>query len=479
VITWFVETAPIRQKLFVAFTLCIAVQLAGGVAGLLIPNDNNISILLGFAAAVVTAFVLRKMIADPYVATVAQMEALAGGNLDVEMTHIKYRDCVGRLSRAMAVFRDSTAQGVALAKKEEMHAQQQAVIVSALASGLKALAAGELQHRITASFPSEYEQLRADFNAAMDNLAEIMTQVSGSADSIKTGSAEISSASDDLSRRTEHQAASLAESAASMDQVTAMVRETATGAGAVRSSVAEAHGDATKGGKVVQDAIAAMDGIERSSQEIAQIISVIDGIAFQTNLLALNAGVEAARAGDAGKGFAVVANEVRALAQRSADAAKDIKSLITTSSKQVESGVQLVGETGRMLANIVAKVGEISGAISVISASTETQAANLQQVNGAVGDMDKMTQQNAAMVEESTAAARSLASEADHLAELVMQFDLGQPSSHGGASSRSSRNVRAIKSAPRAKRAPAPMVHGNLALAPVSQPAEDNDWTEF
>jgi methyl-accepting chemotaxis protein len=189
--------------------------------------------------------------------------------------------------------------------------------------------------------------------------------------------------------------------------------------------------------------------------------------------------VEAARAGDAGKGFAVVANEVRALAQRSADAAKDIKSLITTSSKQVESGVQLVGETGRMLANIVAKVGEISGAISVISASTETQAANLQQVNGAVGDMDKMTQQNAAMVEESTAAARSLASEADHLAELVMQFDLGQPSSHGGASSRSSRNVRTIKSAPRAKRASAPLVHGNLALAPVSQPAEDNDWTEF
>ncbi|QJU57450.1 methyl-accepting chemotaxis protein [Sphingomonas sp. AP4-R1] len=475
-ITWFVQTAPIRQKLFVAFTLCVLVQLAGGVAGLLIPSKDLILIVAGFIASGVLSLTLCKMIADPYVATVIEMETLAGGNLDVEMTRRNYKDCVGRLSRAMAVFRDSTAQGIALAKKEETHAQQQAVIVNALASGLKALAAGDLQHRINASFPSEYEQLRADFNAAMDNLADIMVQVSSSADSIKTGSAEISSASDDLSRRTEHQAASLAESAASMDQVTAMVRETAAGAGAVRSSVAEAHGDATKGGKVVQDAIVAMDGIERSSQEIAQIISVIDGIAFQTNLLALNAGVEAARAGDAGKGFAVVANEVRALAQRSADAAKDIKALITASSKQVESGVQLVGETGRMLANIVAKVGEISGAISVISASTETQAANLQQVNGAVGDMDKMTQQNAAMVEESTAAARSLAAEADHLAELVTQFDLG----HGGGSApaRNNRNVRTIKSAPRAKRASAPLVHGNLALA-QTQPADDSDWTEF
>src|SRR3546814_791917 len=186
--------------------------------------------------------------------------------------------------------------------------------------------------------------------------------------------------------------------------------------------VNEAHREAADGGQTVARAVAAMDQIEKSAQEIAQIINVIDGIAFQTNLLALNAGVEAARAGDAGKGFAVVANEVRALAQRSADAARDIKQLITTSSEQVESGVHLVGQTGQMLDRIVAKVDEVRGLITEISASTEAQASNLQQVNGAIGDMDSRTQQNAAMVEQSTAAARSLASEASQLLKLVSRF---------------------------------------------------------
>jgi methyl-accepting chemotaxis protein len=216
-----------------------------------------------------------------------------------------------------------------------------------------------------------------------------------------------------------------------------------------------------------------MGAIEKSAQEITQIINVIDGIAFQTNLLALNAGVEAARAGDAGKGFAVVANEVRALAQRSAEAAKDIKELITTSAQQVGSGVSLVGETGTLLEKIVARVGDISGLVTTIAQSAEVQATNLQQVNGSVGDMDKMTQQNAAMVEQSTAAARSLAGEAEELTKLVSRFRTGGEDAVGGRATAPKRPMAAAP-AP-ARKASMPAVRGNLAL----KPAEDDDWNEF
>jgi len=315
--------------------------------------------------------------------------------------------------------------------------------------------------------PESFAKLVEDFNSMRERMRDTLTQVSETADSINTGAAEISSASEDLSRRTEQQAASLEETAAAMDQITLAVRETAQGAARVSSSVAEAQGDATAGGRVVRDAIGAMGDIEKSAQEIAQIIGVIDGIAFQTNLLALNAGVEAARAGDAGKGFAVVANEVRALAQRSADAARDIKELITASTKQVETGVELVNETGDALNRIVGKVGEIAALASQISASAEAQAASMQQVNSAVADMDKMTQQNAAMVEESTAAARSLASEADELITLVQRFQLG-----GAPSSRAGRGTRT-----RATHSARPRSAGNLALA--FDPAAQDDWTEF
>jgi methyl-accepting chemotaxis protein len=300
-------------------------------------------------------------------------------------------------------------------------------------------------------------------------MRETLAQVAETADSINTGAAEISSASEDLSRRTEQQAASLEETAAAMGQITMAVKETAQGAAHVSASVAEAKDDAGEGGRVVREAIGAMGDIEKSAQEIAQIIGVIDGIAFQTNLLALNAGVEAARAGDAGKGFAVVANEVRALAQRSADAAKDIKGLIGASSRQVETGVQLVNETGQALDRIVGKVTEIAALAQQISASADTQAISLQEVNGAVADMDKMTQQNAAMVEQSTAAARSLAAEADELIAVVQRFQLGDEMA-----------PQSPRPAARARKRPAaamrPRSTGNLALA---IDMADDDWSEF
>jgi methyl-accepting chemotaxis protein len=241
-----------------------------------------------------------------------------------------------------------------------------------------------------------------------------------------------------------------------------MALSTAKARTGVRTSIDEAQREAGAGGVVVEQAVQAMGAIEQSAQEITQIINVIDGIAFQTNLLALNAGVEAARAGDAGKGFAVVANEVRALAQRSAEAAKDIKNLITTSAQQVEAGVGLVGETGSMLSRIVTGVNEVSELITSIANSSDTQARNMEQVNGAVGEMDRMTQQNAAMVEETTAAARSLATEAQELKQLVSRFRLGEKS---GAP---------VQSGATAAHHGAPRTSGNLALAP-----EPESWDRF
>ncbi|WP_380877775.1 hypothetical protein ACFB49_14200 [Sphingomonas sp. DBB INV C78] len=394
----------------------------------------------------------RSAIADDLSSAAYGLKEIAAGRLDVDISGVERDDEIGDLARAAVDLRN-----VSIAKREADRGLTD--MVDTVGVSLRRLAEGDLDTNID-KLPTGYEALRRDFNAAAAQLRDAISGVLQSADSMHTGAGEISQASDDLSRRTEQQAASLEETAAAMDQITAAVRETAKGAALANRRVSEAHGEAEEGGRVVREAVDAMGEIEKSSQEIAQIINVIDGIAFQTNLLALNAGVEAARAGDAGKGFAVVASEVRALAQRSADAAKDIKTLIGASTRQVESGVQLVGQTGEALDRIVAKVSEIAKLAGQISVSAEAQAASMQQVNTAVADMDKMTQQNAAMVEESTAAARSLASEADQLAALVQRFKIGAV------------EMPPRKPKPVAARKAAPVVYGNLAIA-------DDDWAEF
>ncbi len=298
--------------------------------------------------------------------------------------------------------------------------------VAIVGASMSRLAAGDLEARITETLMPSLDQLRVDFNEAATALQSALQKVSGAAFTIQSATGEITTAARDLSRRTEQQAASLEETAAALDQITATVQKTAGGAQNARKIVATATSDAEKSGDIVRHAVAAMDGIETSSREIGQIIGVIDEIAFQTNLLALNAGVEAARAGDAGRGFAVVASEVRALAQRSAEAAKEIKRLITTSGRQVADGVSLVGDAGGALERIARQVGEINIVVAEIAASAQEQAAGLSQVNTAVNQMDQMTQQNAAMVEQTTAVSEQLAHEGDDLGRLISRFKLGR-----------------------------------------------------
>lgn len=391
--------------------------------------------VLGFSVMTIVRQVIR-----PLRDMTGAMERLTNGELDLEVPALRRKDEVGLMAKAVQHFKDAAieklhleAEGVRQRAAADMErarnealraevAQQQAKVVGALAAGLEHLSAGELTYRLNDAFAPEYEALRTDFNGAMQALEAAMSVVRDAAHGIRSGSAELSHAADDMSRRTEQQAASLEETAAALDQITTTVKRTAEVVQRGNAAVATARSDAEHSGIVVAEAVTAMNGIEHSSRQISQIIGVIDEIAFQTNLLALNAGVEAARAGDAGKGFAVVASEVRALAQRSADAAKEIKTLIARSTAQVDSGVGLVRQTGSTLERIVEHVNEIAGLVGEVAASTEEQSLGLQQVNTAVNLMDQAVQQNAAMVEESTAATSGLAREAQQLADLMVRF---------------------------------------------------------
>ena len=381
-------------------------------------------------------------ISRPLVRMIERARALAQGDLEVEIDGLDRRDEVGEMANAVQVFKTNAIERVRVEKEasdrrgeveterqrveaEKGHAAETLTLaMSQLGDGLRRVAGGDLTSRLDQRFPSEFAKIRDDFNAAASKLMETVRAVVASTSAIHAGSHEISTSSDDLSRRTEQQAARLEEAAAALDEITATLKKSAEGAKRAAVEVASADDNAKKGAIVVKQAVGAMDAIAKSSNQIGQIIGVIDEIAFQTNLLALNAGVEAARAGDAGRGFAVVASEVRGLAQRSAEAAKEIKSLISTSSGQVGFGVKLVAESGEALDRIIAQVSKINGIVAEIATSAEQQASGLQQVNSAISEMDETTQKNATMVEESNAASHSLSQETSQLANLVEQFQV-------------------------------------------------------
>jgi len=367
------------------------------------------------------------------------MERLARGDETIVIKGVEHRHELGAMARSLKVFQETgrakliaeaNAERARLAAEEERLRQEAERLSDShvmehafrqISVGLDALSKGDLSVRV-GEVDHRYVGIRDHFNNSVASLEEAIDAVIRAVTTIRSGLAEISTASNDLARRTEQQAASLEETVAALGDVTRGLNGTAEGASRAQSVVATARTNAEKGGQIVSRAIAAMTEIQNSSSKIGNIIGVIDEIAFQTNLLALNAGVEAARAGEAGKGFAVVAQEVRELAQRSANAAREIKELISTSSTQVKTGVELVGESGVSLEQIVEQVTAMNATVAEIAVAAREQATSLREVSAAGDQMDKVTQQNAAMVEQTTAAAQSLTQETENLAELLYRF---------------------------------------------------------
>lgn len=386
-------------------------------------NLMLIQIVISALAIGVIGFLVSRTITIPLNKVRGAVERIAESDYDINIRAESRADEIGQIARTVLSFRDKLARSDAAEQERQQRAEEQRRVMEQLSSGLDRLAEGDLAVHFDEPFPGDYEQLRQDFHRAAGRLSEAIVAVGENAGRIRGGADEISQASDDLSRRTENQAATLEQTAAALDELTSSVKSAAEGAREVESIVTSAKSQAEESGEVVRSAVSAMTEIEKSSEQISQIIGVIDDIAFQTNLLALNAGVEAARAGEAGKGFAVVASEVRALAQRSSDAAKEIKTLIGGSSQQVERGVTLVGRAGEALTSIADRVNHISDLVTNIANGAQEQSTGLGEINLGVTQLDQVTQQNAAMVEEATAAAHSLTSEALRLVELMQQFD--------------------------------------------------------
>ncbi|MDH6266978.1 methyl-accepting chemotaxis protein [Rhizobium sp. SG_E_25_P2] len=442
------------------------------------------------AICAVTISIILFRVTGPIAALTRCMTALANGDKSITVPGVRRSDEVGEMARAVEVFREAAIHNDDLERQAEENrkrseqereelqrrAEQEAderlnQATGALASGLRSLAAGDLLCQIDQPFAAQFEPLRRDFNASVQQLRDALVGVGQAARMVRDGSSEISQASDNLSKRTEQQAASLEETAAALEEVTANVQSTSKRASEARDLVRGARNRAETSSTVVSNAVTAMGKIEHSSKQISQIIGVIDEIAFQTNLLALNAGVEAARAGDAGKGFAVVAQEVRELAQRSANAAKEIKALIGNSETAVAEGVRLVSDTGEGLSAIAEVVQAINAHMDAIAVAAQEQASGLGEINTAVNHMDQATQQNAAMVEEMNAAGAGLAQESARLGDLMATFKIGAT---GGQAQAQPRPRAVTASTPRTASGGAPASRGNAALNMLKQ-----TWSEF
>lgn len=399
-----------------------------------------IAILIGVLASI---YIARTYIQLPLARLIASTRTLADARLDVEIPHLAQEDEIGQLAQAIQAFKLATIENRRLEQESAMQrdhaadlhnrgeaeraavAAKQTHVVGSTALALEKLSAGDFTFRLNEPFAPEYEKLRSDFNTAVDQLQKMLIHIAANAQTILCKTDDSMNAARHLAQRTERQAAGLEETAAALDQMAATLQQGAQSTAQAHAAVARAKTHAEDGGAIARHALAAMNGIEASSKQITQIIGVIDEIALQTNLLALNAGVEAARSGEAGKGFAVIAQEVRALAQRSAQAAKEINALIDASRSQVNQGVDLVARTSEALTQISGQTAEADRLVATIADKASDQASGLNHISAAVSQIDQLTQQNAAMVEESTAANETLAEETRDLVKLIGRFKLG------------------------------------------------------
>lgn len=455
----------------------VAEQDLAEVMAPVIAERNKLILASVICATVMSLFgwLFARSITRPIARICVSMNTVASGDMNGEIPSAARHDELGQIGKSLVSLRDDLKQARSAEEDRAAQQREQEHVVEQLSVGLVNLANGDFSKPLVEPFSGDHEQLRSDFNRTLETLSSTIVEVIGSADSIRDGATEISQASDDLSRRTESQAATLEQTAAALDEMTASVKSAAEGATRVESIMGEAKAEAEESDKVVQHAVSAMTEIESSARHISQIIGVIDDISFQTNLLALNAGVEAARAGEAGRGFAVVASEVRALAQRSSDAAMEIKTLISDSSKQVEQGVELVGKAGEALNSIVGRVDHISQLVSEMAVGSAEQSTGLGEINVGVTQLDQVTQQNAAMVEQATAASHLLNTDATKLSKLVSHFNIG-----GGTRQAANADVIDFSS---------PTAHGSdwdvepeaqpRAIAANEGPGAANAWQDF
>jgi methyl-accepting chemotaxis protein len=487
--------------------------------------------LIALLVGAIAAFVIARWTSRSVQETVNTMTELANGKLDIDVKGAEFNHELGEMAKALHVFKDNAKatnrmqeEKASQAKAEAEAAAEQrkrdhelgaeiVALVEKVTSGdlsnrlstigregilaevcnqinqlvdglqavlqdvsgkIEALASGNLSQRVTADYQGAFGELKNNVNKTAQQLAEIVTEIKMASREVENAAAEISSGTGDLSERTEQAATNLEETAASTEQMSATVKQNAESAMNASRLAETANQTASKGGEVVEQVVGAMSGIEGAAQKITDIISVIDEIAFQTNLLALNASVEAARAGEAGKGFAVVAQEVRQLAQRSAQAASDIKTLIQDSNNQVKDGVQLVNQAGEALGEIVGSIDKVTGIVREISGASQEQASGVQEINSSITSMDEMTQQNSALVEESTAAARALSEQASKLGELIAFFKLdgaAMPVRRQSPSKPQSATSQPARLAPKAKQ----VTKSPSAVAV----ADDDGWSEF
>ena len=469
------------------------------------------AIVIGLILLAITLLTARS-VTKPIGGIVKEIEKLSAGNHDVEIPGIDRKDEIGLMARSVVSFRDAAVEKARLEAEaaeqqrlgeEERHrnldvqaksAQVQTRMMEAVGSGLSKLAEGDLTVRLTEGFTAESQQIKDDFNTAITRLQSAIGEIANTTREVSNAAGEISTSTTDLSQRTEEQAASLEETSASMEQISATVKQNASNAQQANQFAVGTREVADRGGEVVAEAVKAMSRIEESSRKISDIIGVIDEIARQTNLLALNAAVEAARAGEAGRGFAVVASEVRSLAQRSSQAAKDIKDLIVNSSGQVQEGVELVNRAGTSLNEILASIKKVADIVSDIAAASAEQATGLEQVGKALTQMDEVTQQNSALVEENAATAKTLEHQARAMDERVAFFRIdgnaaiAQPHAEPKAQLKAAAVPRGSASAPRRASIVAPKraTHGKgggpvgrMQSAAATAIQDDPEWKEF